>query len=60
MSPVSGKVVEANSALEEKPATINKEPEGSGWIAKIEVADEKELEGLMDAEGYKGFTEGLE
>ena len=55
MSPVSGKVTEANAALEEKPGGINKEPEGNGWFAKIEVADAKELEGLMTAEEYENY-----
>lgn len=60
MTPVSGVIVEANGVLEEKPSTINKSPEGEGWIAKIEVADVKEVEGLMDAEAYKKFTEESE
>ncbi|EON69753.1 glycine cleavage system H protein [Coniosporium apollinis CBS 100218] len=59
-SPVSGKIIEGNSVLEEKPGTINNDPEGSGWIAKIEVADSGEMERLMDEGGYKEFTEGLE
>jgi glycine cleavage system H protein len=57
MTPVAGVIVEANSVLEDKPATINKSPEGDGWIAKIEVADVNEVEGLMDEEAYKAFTE---
>jgi len=57
MTPVSGKIVEANSVLEEKPGTINKGPEAEGWLAKIELKDVKELDELMDAEGYKAFTE---
>lgn len=60
MTPVSGVIVEANGVLEEKPSTINKSPEGEGWIAKIEVKDVKEVEGLMDAEAYKAFTEESE
>ncbi|KAG9645778.1 glycine cleavage system H protein, partial [Aureobasidium melanogenum] len=60
MTPVSGVIVEANGVLEEKPSTINKSPEGEGWIAKIEVRDVKEVEGLMDAEAYKKFTEESE
>ncbi|KAI9879856.1 MAG: glycine cleavage system H-protein subunit, partial [Pleopsidium flavum] len=35
MTPVSGKIIEANNVLEEKPGTINKGPEGEGWIARI-------------------------
>ncbi|THX29626.1 glycine cleavage system H protein [Aureobasidium pullulans] len=60
MTPVAGVIVEANAVLEEKPGTINKSPEGDGWIAKIEVRDVKEVEGLMDAEAYKAFTEESE
>lgn len=57
MTPVSGKIVEANSVLEDKPATINQSPEADGWLAKIEVADAAEVDALMDAEAYKAFTE---
>ena len=56
MAPVSGKIIEANETLAEKPATINKEPESGGWIAKIEVTDPAEAEKLMDAEKYAEFT----
>ena len=57
MTPVSGVIVEANSVLEEKPGNINRDPEGEGWLAKIKIADKAELESLLDAEGYKKFTE---
>ena len=60
MTPVSGTITEANAVLEEKPSTINKSPEGEGWIAKIEVRDVKEIEGLMDEVAYKKFTEESE
>lgn len=57
MTPVSGKIVEANAVLEDNPGTINQSPEDEGWLAKIEVADAAEIEGLMDAEAYSAFTE---
>ena len=57
MTPVSGKIVEANSLLEDKPGTINQSPEGEGWLAKIEVSNAAEVEALMDGEGYRKFTE---
>ncbi|KAI5271435.1 glycine cleavage system H protein [Aureobasidium subglaciale] len=60
MTPVGGVIVEANAVLEEKPGTINRSPEQDGWIAKIEVKDVSEVEGLMDAEAYKAFTEESE
>lgn len=59
-SPVSGKVVEVNDALSASPETINSDPYGDGWIAKLELADPGEVEKLMDAAAYKEFlaTEG--
>jgi len=58
MTPVAGTIIEANSVLEEKPGTINKGPEGEGWIARIRVKDgAKEVEGLMGGEEYRKFTE---
>ncbi|KAK2755121.1 glycine cleavage system H-protein subunit [Arachnomyces sp. PD_36] len=53
MSPVTGTVLEANTILEEKPGVLNKSPEEDGWIAKMEVKDASEVEGLMDGEAYK-------
>ena len=53
MTPVSGKIIEANSLLEEKPGTINKGPEAEGWLAKIEVKDASELDELMSGEEYQ-------
>jgi glycine cleavage system H protein len=53
-APVSGKVVEVNEALCEAPEGINSDPYGS-WIAAIELADESEVTGLMDARGYEEF-----
>lgn len=55
LTPVSGKIIEHNTVLEEKPATINKGPETDGWLAKIEVSDAKELDGLMSKEDYDSF-----
>lgn len=57
MTPVSGKILEANSILEEKPGTINKGPEVEGWLARIEVKDKGEVENLMSGEEYGKFTE---
>jgi len=59
LSPLAGKVVESNSILEEKPSLLNSDPEGEGWITKIEIgADAKaEIENLMDEGAYKAFTE---
>lgn len=56
LTPIEGKVVDVNSALEETPGTVNKDPEGDGWIAKIKVSSEPEGK-LMSKEEYTAFTE---
>lgn len=56
LSPLTGKVIATNDLLEEKPGTINKAPEGEGWIAQIEVG-EGEVQGMMDGKEYRKFTE---
>ncbi len=52
-SPVSGKIVEVNSALEDAPETINESPYDDGWLVKLEPSDSSEYENLMDADQYK-------
>lgn len=58
-SPVSGKVVEANSALEADPSLVNSDPEGAGWFFTLELADPSELDPLMDEDAYRAFVEQL-
>jgi len=58
-APISGTVIEVNSALEEDPALVNSSPEEDGWFFKLTIADESELEGLMDEGAYKSFVDGL-
>lgn len=58
-SPVSGTVTEGNAALEDDPALVNSDPEGEGWFFKLAIADESELDGLMDEAGYKEFVAAL-
>ncbi len=50
--PVSGEVIEINSALEDSPDLINSDPFVDGWIIKINVNDLSELESLLDADQY--------
>jgi glycine cleavage system H protein len=52
-APVSGEIVEANSALSDNPALLNTDPYGAGWIFKIKIADPSELDGLQDAAAYR-------
>jgi len=58
MTPVGGTIIEGNKMLEERPGLINKGPEGEGWIARIRVEQGGgEVEGLMEGEAYRKFTE---
>lgn len=57
--PLSGRVLEVNTALEANPALINKSCYEKGWIAKIEVSDLNERSNLMNAEEYQSYLESL-
>jgi glycine cleavage system H protein len=52
-SPVSGKVVEVNEILTDTPETINKDPYGDGWIIKVKLSDQSELDNLLAANDYE-------
>lgn len=55
--PVSGEVVEVNSALERKPELINQDPYGQGWMIVVKVRNAKELDALMTAQQYTTYLE---
>jgi glycine cleavage system H protein len=54
-APVSGSVTEINEMLTTDPATVNADPMGDGWFIKLRLDDPKELDSLMDEEGYRRF-----
>ncbi len=56
-APVSGEVVESNGALADKPELVNEAPYGEGWLMKLRLGDEGEVEKLMTAEQYSDFIE---
>ena len=51
-APVAGEVVEVNEDLEDAPENVNSDPDGDGWLFKLKIEDESELDDLLDAEGY--------
>lgn len=55
-SPVSGKIIEVNSSLEDAPESLNSDPYGS-WIMKIELSEISELEQLLDHTTYENQLE---
>jgi glycine cleavage system H protein len=58
-APITGEITEVNPALDEDPALVNSSPEDAGWFFRMTIADEGELDALMDEDGYKAFVEGL-
>jgi glycine cleavage system H protein len=57
ISPLSGEVVEVNSAVTEEPETINDDPYGQGWLVKIRLSDPAEVDDLLDADAYRQLLE---
>ncbi len=51
-SPVSGKVIEINSMLEEDPMIVNSDPYGDGWMIKVDMTDPSEMDQLLSSEDY--------
>ncbi|WDD97897.1 glycine cleavage system protein GcvH [Thalassomonas actiniarum] len=51
-APISGEVVEVNEDLEDSPELVNSDAFGDGWMFKVKLDDESELNDLLDAEGY--------
>jgi glycine cleavage system H protein len=58
-SPVTGRVTEVNSALDEAPEKINESPYEEGWLAKIELSNPAEVRSLMNAQQYVQFLQQL-
>lgn len=59
-SPVTGEVVEANSALADSPEKVNSDPHGDAWMVKVKLASPDELNSLMSAVDYQAYIEGKE
>jgi glycine cleavage system H protein len=56
-APVSGRVSDANGALDDTPELVNQDPYGEGWIFKLELSDPSEVDQLLDAAAYRQLTE---
>jgi glycine cleavage system H protein len=54
--PLSGKIVEVNSALDANPELVNQDPYGEGWMVRIELDDPSELDSLMSASDYSDMV----
>jgi len=59
-APLAGEVVEVNEALEDRPELVNEDCYGEGWIAKVRVAEARDITGLLDADAYRAHVEQVE
>ena len=50
--PVSGEVVEMNEALQDEPEKVNTDPYGAGWMIRVKLSNQAEIEGLMNSGAY--------
>ena len=51
--PLTGEVIEFNEGLEDEPELVNKDPYGEGWMIKIAITDNSQIEELLDAQAYQ-------
>ena len=54
-APVSGKVIEVNAELQERPELVNEEPYEAGWMLKVQLSDLSEMDNLMSADQYEAL-----
>jgi glycine cleavage system H protein len=57
-APLSGEVTEVNGALSDSPETLNDDPYGGGWLAKVKLSDAGEVDSLLGVDAYKKLLEG--
>ena len=58
-SPVTGTVMESNTALVDEPEIIGNDPYGASWLLKVNIEDAAELAGTMSASEYRSKVEGI-
>ena len=52
IAPLSGEVIESNTALGDTPDAINSDPYGDGWLVKVRLSDPSQASALLDAGAY--------
>lgn len=56
--PLSGEILEFNESLEDAPEKVNSDPYGEGWMVKIQMSDDSEVEDLLSPDEYKDIIGG--
>jgi len=59
IAPLSGEIVEVNTALGDSPEAINEDPYGEGWLVRVRLSDPSELDDLLDEPAYREYLGGL-
>ncbi|GJL82214.1 MAG: glycine cleavage system H protein [marine bacterium B5-7] len=59
-TPVSGTISSVNEDLADNPQATNEDPAGEGWLYRIRLADDSELDSLMDESAYQAYLNSLE
>ena len=54
-APVSGRVIEVNAGLQDRPELVNEEPYEAGWMLKVQLSDSSEMDNLMSADQYEAL-----
>ena len=57
VTPLSGEVIEINQKVVDAPETVNEDPYGEGWLVRIRLSDQGEVESLLDAASYRQLLE---
>ena len=58
VAPVTGQIVAINTELDDHPNIVNEDPYHEGWLVEVELNDQSELEGLLDADEYDALISG--
>lgn len=53
--PLSGEIIEFNDSLESDPERVNSDPYGDGWMVKVKISDDSQIETLLSSEEYKAL-----
>lgn len=53
--PLSGTILEKNTAIDDNPESVNKDPYGAGWMIKVKISNPDEIGHLLDAAAYKAL-----
>ena len=53
IAPLTGEIVEVNTALADTPEAINEDPYGAGWMVRVKLSDPGEADSLMDSDAYQ-------